>query len=155
MPSDVTPDQIVGVAVQLEEAGKEFYEQAAKITAETRSLFENLARAEERHAQLFSKMESRSRVSATGPAFEYLINLMKTGPIASLRESGKLAETPLNLDEAFDLATKFEKDTILFFGGLVDLLSVTAGETTQKIVSEEKRHLQAVIENRRKYQSRR
>jgi len=61
----------------------------------------------------------------------------------------------LNLDEAFDLATKFEKDTILFFGGLIDLLSSSAAETTQKIVSEEKRHLQAVIESQRTYQSRR
>ncbi len=155
MPTDVTPDEIVGVAVQLEEAGKEFYEQAAKITAETKSLFENLARAEARHIQLFRQMESRSRVSAGGPAFEYLINLMMTGPIASLRESGKLAEMPLNLDEALDLAVKFEKDTILFFGGLIDLLSSSAAETTQKIVSEEKRHLLAVIENRKKYQARR
>ncbi len=146
---------IVEVAVKFEEAGKAFYTRVAEMASETRSFFEDLAKAEARHAELYRKLDPKKAFTKDDRATDYLANLMQTGPLASLTESGQLGQAPLNLDEAFTIAIQFEKDSVLFYSGLQSLLSASAAETNDKVVAQEKEHLRTLVATRRKLQGKR
>jgi rubrerythrin len=149
----ISPSHLVETAVRLEEAGSDFYAQVAKISSETRTLFEDLSRVEAKHAQIYRNFDPKGAFPGKDGALEYLTFLVDSGPLRNLRETGKLGETPLNMDEAFTMAIQFEKETILFYTGFGPLLSPEAAAINDKIVAQEKQHLQRVVEARRKLQT--
>jgi rubrerythrin len=153
MKDIINPSEIIEIAVNLEEAGSSFYAQVAEISSETRSLFEQLSRAETKHAQLYRSLDPASDFPGQNGAFEYLTQLVDTGPLRTLRETGKMGETPLNMDEAFPLAVQFEKETILFYTGLQPLLSPEAAEINKEIIAQEKQHLEHVVSARKRLQT--
>jgi rubrerythrin len=153
MSGKITPSQLVETAVRLEEASSDFYKQVARISSETRSLFEDLANAEAKHAELYRSFDPDLAFQGGEGVFEYLTYLVDTGPLRNLRESGRLGETPLNLDEAFSAAIQFEKETILFYSGFNQLLSPEAAAINLKIITQEKQHLQKVVSTRARIQT--
>ena len=153
MSDMIKPTEIIEIAVNLEEAGSSFYAKVAEISSETRSLFEQLSKAEIKHAQLYRSLDPSGDFPGQDGAFEYLTQLVDTGPLRTLRETGKLGETPLNMDEAFPMAVQFEKETILFYTGLQPLLSPGATEIIEKIIAQEKQHLEHVVSARKKLQT--
>lgn len=153
MSQKVSPANLVEIAVKLEEAGSSFYAKVAEISSETRSLFEDLSRVEMKHAQMYREFNPSGDFPGADGAFEYLSYLVDTGPLRNLRETGKLGETPLNMDEAFPMAVKFEKETILFYTGFGSLLSPEASAINDKIITQEKQHLQRVVEAQRRFQT--
>ena len=153
MSEKISPGHLVQTAVKLEEAGSAFYAELAKISSETRSLFEDLSKVEAKHAQIYRNLDPKGAFPRGDGAFEYLTYLMDTGPLRNLRETGKLGETPLNIDEALPMAVQFEKDAILFYTGFNPLLSPEAAAINEKIIAQEKQHLQRVVEARRKLQT--
>jgi rubrerythrin len=153
MSQRISPADLVEIAVKLEEAGSSFYAQVAEISSETRSLFEDLSKVEMKHAQMYRELNPSGDFPGGDGAFEYLSYLVDTGPLRNLRETGKLGETPLNMDEAFPMAVEFEKETILFYTGFGSLLSPEAAAINEKIVVQEKQHLQRVVEAQRRFQT--
>jgi rubrerythrin len=149
----MTPRQLLETAVKLEEAGSDFYRQVADMSSETRSFFEDLASAEAEHAEMYRGFDPALVLIGEDGSFEYLAHLVETGPLRNLRESGGLGEAPVNMDEAFSAAIQFEKDTILFYSGLNPLLSPEAGAINQKIITQEKKHLQRVVSTRARMQT--
>jgi rubrerythrin len=152
---NIIPSEIVEVAIKLEEAGEAFYKDLADIASETRSLFESLAVAEAKHAELFRTLDPDGALSTNDEVSRYLTHLMQTGPIRNLNESGQLGESPLNLDEAFSTAIQLEKDTILFYTGFNALLTPQAAEINTRILAEEKKHLQRIVATRKRLQTQR
>ena len=155
MNNIINPAELVEMAVKLEEAGSTFYAQVAGISSETRSLFEELSKVEAKHAQLYRDLDPTGDFPGQDGALEYLTQLVETGPLRTLRETGKLGETPLNMDEAFSMAVQFEKETILFYTGFQPLLSPKAAEINQTIIVQEKAHLQQVVSARKRLQTNR
>ena len=151
MERKVTPSQLVEIAVKLEEAGSDFYSDIAKISSENRSLFEELSRVEAKHAQIYRSLDPRGAFPGGNGAYEYLSYLVDAGPLRALRETGKFAQTPLNMDEAFPMAVQFEKETIIFYTGLSPLLSPEAAKLNEQVIVQEKEHLRRVVEARQKY----
>ena len=139
---------VLGWALRIETSGEVFYREAAKRAQErdVRLLFEDLAHQEERHYRTFERLLAQVPASAEAdvdPA-EYEAYLSATlehallgGPDRGLR----LAREATDEAAALRSAIAFEKDTLLFFYDLRDMVPPEHRETISAIMREESSHL--------------
>jgi len=140
---------VVDLAMQLEQNGEAFYRAAATKAAspKIRSLFEDLAEQEVQHYEVFAKMRQGARHKALMSDDEwewYLSYLNNTVDSALFRGPDKAlaaAHDVTDEKEAIRLAIGFEKETLLFFYDLRELLSVADQTFVTEIVNQEKGHI--------------
>lgn len=138
-------------AMEIEENGEVFYNAVAARSAdpETKALFKDLAAQERGHYGVFQKMlkeiEPDPDLSDVGYEYEEyqaylqaaLANALFAGPDKGLT----LAEQAKDREAALQAAMGFEKDTLLFFYDLREMVSEAERETITAIINEEKAHL--------------
>lgn len=141
------------MAMEIEKNGQVFYNTVAERSAdpEVKALFEDLAAQEQMHYQVFQKMIGGARSAPALPAAEYdqyrtyvqvaLDNALFAGPDKALA----LAEQAKDRETALRAAVGFEKDTMLFFYDLRDMVSEADREIISDVIREEKRHLRRLI----------
>jgi len=141
---------IVDLAMQVEKNGEAYYRAVAKEaqSAETRALFEDLAEQEVKHYATFSKLAQsvREKPLMTDEEWDsYLKYLNATvqssffeGPDKALVAARKVKDEK----EAVRMAMAFEKETLLFFYDLRDAIQGPQRSLVEKIVAEEKSHIQ-------------
>jgi len=141
--------QALEMALQIEENGEAFYEAAAERSgdSEVAELFEELATRERRHYEVFEGMAETVGPPAE-PAREEigdyasflqvaLDHAVFEGPDKALR----MAEGARDRDAALRAAMGFEKDTMLFYYDLREMVDDADRETITDIINEEKQHL--------------
>ncbi|MBU0986635.1 MAG: ferritin family protein [Proteobacteria bacterium] len=142
---------IIDIAVRIEENGEQFFRNAQKNTKnpELFALLQWLADEEVEHARWFKNLKDAGKKPIENPGLE------KMGR-ALLRDS--IGEMLFALDEAdlsdmqqtedlLNLAIEFEKDTVLFFKMLLPFIEDP--ETLNKlnaIIGEEEQHIQKLKE---------
>ncbi len=138
-------------AMEIEQNGEVFYNDVAAKSAdpEVKALFEDLAVQERGHYQVFQKMLEKVRpdpdLSSVGVQYdEYQAYLQVTladalfgGPDKGLT----LAKQAQDRETALRAAMGFEKDTLLFFYDLREMVSEAERGTISDIILEEKSHL--------------
>jgi rubrerythrin len=141
--------QALEMALQIEENGEAFYKAAADRSDdfEIAALFEELAARERRHYEVFEDM-----AEAVGPPPEpsgeeigdytsflqvALDHAVFEGPDKALR----MAEEARDRDAALRAAMGFEKDTMLFYYDLREMVDDADRATITDIINEEKQHL--------------
>jgi rubrerythrin len=145
----LTGDEIIEIAARLEEKGEAFYSLAAKesTSAEVRGLFEDLAIQEQYHRRAFLQMGRDVVELALSPeqwdqfqAFtDALLQQSFFGkPEGALNQAAEAMDETVALQAALD----FEKDTLLFFHELRDVVGGSQQQTVDRIIQEEKRHIQ-------------
>jgi rubrerythrin len=144
-----TAAEAIEMAMEIEKNGEVFYnEVAAKSGAsEVKALFEDLAAQERAHYRVFEKMLGGVKPSPDLLAIEYeeyqsylqaaLDNALFAGPDKALT----LARQAEDRETALRAAMGFEKDTLLFFYDLRDMVSEANRETISGVIREEKAHL--------------
>ena len=145
----LTGDEIIEIAVRLEERGETFYTAAAEkaSAADVQTLFEELAVQEQYHRRAFQQM-GRGVVELVLSPEQWDEFQAYTG--ALLRQSlfdkpkGALSQTvgAMNKQEALLAALGFEKETLLFFHELRNVVKGPAQQTVDRIVEEERQHIQ-------------
>ena len=144
----LTGDEIVEIAVRLEETGEAFYKTAAQKAkdAAVKVLFEDLAIQEQYHRRAFAQMGHGGVELALSPEqwdeFQaYTGALLQQSFFA--RPEGALSQAAEVSDErqALQAALGFEKETLLFFHELRDVVRGTSQQTVERILQEEKRHI--------------
>ncbi|OQY21231.1 MAG: hypothetical protein B6I35_08860 [Anaerolineaceae bacterium 4572_32.2] len=137
------------MAMEVEKNGEVFYNEAAAKSAdpEVKSLFEDLAAQERGHYRLFQRMLGDVRPAPELPAAEYdqyeayvqsaLALALFAGPDKALA----LAEQAEDRETALRAALGFEKDTLLFFYDLRDMVAEADRGAISNIIREEKMHL--------------
>lgn len=141
--------QALDMAMQVEENGEAFYEAAATRSddAEVKGLFEELATLERRHYEVFEDM-AQTEGSPPEPSGEEvgdyasflrvaLNHAVFDGPDKALR----MAEEASDRDVALRAAMGFEKDTMLFYYDLREMVDDADRATITDIINEEKQHL--------------
>jgi rubrerythrin len=144
----LTGDEIVEIAVQLEENGEVFYNTVAEkaTTPGVKALFEELAVQEQYHRQAFQQMgrgvvelaltdEQWDQFQAYTGAL--LQNSFFAKPDAALNVAAKAEDERAALQAALD----FEKEAMLFFYELQDVVKGADKEVVARIVQEEKQHI--------------
>lgn len=145
----LTGDEIIEIAMRLEESGEAFYHDAAEKAASTeiKTLFEELAVQEQYHCRAFQQM-GRGVVELALSPEQWDQFQAYTG--ALLRQSffekpeGALSQAIEATDEqgALQAAVDFEKETLLFFHELRGVVRGPARQTMDHIIEEERRHIQ-------------
>jgi rubrerythrin len=140
---------VTELAMELEKSGEAFYRAVAKKvpSPQVRTLFEDLAEQEVIHYRIFSKLFQ----SAQGKPFmtdqewdmyqDYLEATVQSAFFEGPDKALSVAEQVKDEKEALHMAIRFEKETMLFFHDLYDVVPESEKETISRVIAEEKRHV--------------
>ena len=145
--------EIVEIAVRIEENGNEFYTAAAEMTtgsSDIKGLFFDLAEKEVLHISIFQKLaekfDAESFDFGAQEATDYINHLAEShifgkpdsGPNHSARD---LHETP---KEGLEIAFKFENDSVTFYTELLKYTRSDSKRLVEQIIAEEKEHAEEI-----------
>jgi rubrerythrin len=145
----LTADEIIEIAVRIEENGEEFYSAAAEAasTENARSLFQDLAVQERHHRRAFQEL-GRGVVELALAPDQWDEFQAYTGALLEQSFFGK-EENALNMatqakdeQEALRAALDFEKETLLFFHSLYGAVRGPGKQKVDQIMREERQHIQ-------------
>ena len=145
----LTGDEIIEIAMRLEEKGELFYNAAAEkaTTAEIRTLFGELAIQEQYHRRAFQQM-GRDLVQQTLSDEQWDQFQAYAGALLNQRildkPEGALGKAAGVQDErdALQAALGFEKETLQFFHELRGVVKGADQQTVDRIIGEEEHHVQ-------------
>jgi rubrerythrin len=143
-------DEVFTIAEQIERNGAKFYRAAAQKFPAGRELFTKLAEMEDVHLKVFSEMhktisEREKELTASDPDGEAL-------QLAGIFANNKVFDTakdPLealksckDVNDVFQFAIGREKDSVVFYTGLKDMVSKSFGkDKLDLIIKEEMSHI--------------
>ncbi|MBN1983055.1 MAG: ferritin family protein [Chitinivibrionales bacterium] len=149
-------EEIYDIGIQIEINGREFYKSAAKKTADpdTKRLCNDLGNWEEKHVEIFERLkeefcsnEKDALLDLDQQQYLYLKAtadnhiFLKTLDIAALVAQCK------NPVEILEMALKFEKDSVVLYLSMSDLVPEKLGRShIAELVNEELRHVYIIQE---------
>jgi rubrerythrin len=139
--------EIIEIAVRIEENGNAFYNTAAEMTGadqDTRGLFLDLAEKEVMHIAIFQKLAEKFNPED----FEFdqdeasaYINHLADQHIFGKTDSGVvLAKSVKTPREALEIALKFENDSVAFYTELEKKVKSDSRKLVHQIIAEEMEH---------------
>jgi rubrerythrin len=150
-------DELINIAIDIERRGISFYDVMAKSTDNemARNVFEGLVAMERQHLKMFQGMlsgneASRPREASASGYPEYLQSLIDEAVFSDDLITGEMA-TQVDSDvKAIELGISAEKDSILFYYEMRDSLPRRFTPMVDRIIAEEKTHLQQLSEIKKK-----
>ncbi len=139
--------ELVNIAIEIEKNGLAFYSTLAQkaATPASKQIFDYLAEQEERHRALFEGMQEgagKQPLDALSEEYDAYLKALADGIIFTNVKGATLkAMQTQNEDEALEIGIKAEKDSILFYQEMRELVRQRNRETVGKIVAEERSHL--------------
>ncbi len=144
-------DEIFEMAEQIEKNGASFYREAARKTGDktTQKTFVNLAAMEDGHLKIFQEMRKQLDTSDKEPAtFDpdneaalYLQAMASSHGIEGKKDRLTKLTGNETIREVFEIAVNAEKNSIVFYTALKDIVSATGRDKVDTIISEELGHL--------------
>jgi rubrerythrin len=137
--------EIIEQAIQTEKLGYRYYTTLAKkfeTNEPIRNLFSTLAQMERKHETTYQDLKSRTEsidVENQGEVANYLRAIVESEFFLGSDKSLLSMEHIQTVDEAIRFAIRFEKESILYFLGLKNL--VNDKDTVETIIYEEKSHI--------------
>jgi len=133
----------------IEKNGEVFYNAAAAKSddAEVKMLFEDLAAQEQTHYKVFQKMLGGVGSAPELPAEEYdqyqayMLAALDNALFAGEDKALALAEKATDRETALRAALGFEKDTMLFFYDLREMVGEADKEAVSRVIGEERKHV--------------
>ncbi|MBE9531227.1 MAG: ferritin family protein [Proteobacteria bacterium] len=155
-PVHFSSKEILEMAVRIEENGLGFYKAASSATesAKIKELFDYLIIEEVKHVELFEALKDAITEGVPNDYNDpYLadesayINALADSSIFKKGEDGvKKAKSITSDDEALDFAIQMEKDSILFYLELINMVRDDDRATVKDILSEERKHIAKLTE---------
>jgi rubrerythrin len=148
--------ELINIAIGIEERGVAFYASMADATknANAREIFRYLADMERRHIQIFQGMLGEADKfkfpETAGEYAVYLQALVDSAVFSDELIASKMAKGAESDTSALELAIGAEKDSILFYYEMRDIMPQRAQATVNKIITEEKSHLRQLSELKKK-----
>jgi rubrerythrin len=151
-------DEVLQMAAQIERNGGLFYRKAAEIYEEGKELLLEIAAQEDQHLALFEHMrdeyaervEQLESFDPTGEAAAYLETMANTHvfDLGNSDPSALLKEVK-SLNDIIDIAIQAEKDSIAFFGAMLQMVPENMGkEKVNALLNEEMKHILWLVENK-------
>ncbi len=147
----LTAASVLKWAMEIEKNGEAFYSAVAAQSTdpEVKSVFEDMAAQEQGHYKVFKKMLDQVKphpdLSDIGYKFEeyqsYLQAALSNALFAGPEKGAMLARKAQDRETALQAAIGFEKDTLLFFYDLREMVSEAHRQTVSAVILEEKKHL--------------
>jgi len=157
VPISFSGSELINIAIGIERRGTAFYDIMTRSTrnAVARDVFEYLADMERQHVQTFQGMlgeadKYQSPETYAGEYTAYLQALVDSAAFTDDMVTSEMAARAESDSEAMELAITAEKDSILFYYEMKDMMPQRAQETVNKIITEEKSHLRQLSELKKK-----
>ena len=142
-------DNLISIAIDIERRGIMFYDIMAKSSDNeaARAVFEGLVEMEREHISIFEDMLGEagrppSREDLSPEHSDYLQALIDGAVFTDDAITSEMAAQADNDIKALELAISAEKDSILFYYEIKDIMSGNAVAIINRIIAEEKTHLQ-------------
>jgi rubrerythrin len=139
--------EIIEIAVRIEENGNEFYNAAAEMVKEDndiKGLFLDLAEKEILHISIFQKLAEKFDAESfdfEAPDASAYINHLAESHIFGKPDTGKQLASMLKTPrEGLEIAYKFENDSVDFYTELLKHTRSDSKKLVQQIIDEEKEH---------------
>ena len=149
--------ELINIAIGIERRGSAFYDIMVRSTqdATAREVFQYLADMERQHIQIFQDMLSEADKyqmpeTQAGEYAAYLQALVDSAVFSDDMATSEMATRASSDIEAMELAIGAEKDSILFYHEMRDIMPQRARPTVNKIIAEEKSHLRQLTELKKK-----
>ena len=153
MTARLTGNGILEIAIGIEKRGISFYDVMAKSAdSETaRAVFQELVTMEREHIQIFEDMLNDTDPYSLPEALDseytdYLQSLIADTVFTDDQITSEMAAQADNDIKALELAVGAEKDSILFYYEMRDIMPMKAQQAITRILDEEKRHLQQLTQ---------
>ncbi len=150
-------NELINIAIGIERRGIAFYDIMSRSTenAATRSVFQYLVGMEQEHIKIFQDMLSEADKYETPETYagEYEAYLQALVDSAVFIDDLAASEMASQVDsdiKALELGISAEKDSILFYYNMKELMPQRAQAAVNKIITEEKSHLRQLSEFRKK-----
>ena len=145
--------ELINIAIGIERRGIAFYEVMAITTEpeEVSHTFQHLAAMEREHLQLFQGMleESTESPPQGSPPPEYLQALVDSTVFTDDLIDSEMAAQANSVSSALELAIVAEKDSILFYYEMREIMPARIRAAVNQIMDEEKSHLRQLTELRK------
>lgn len=149
--------ELINIAIDIERRGIVFYDIMTKSTKNTvsRDVFQYLADMEREHIQTFQNMLTEADKYQVSESYgseytAYLRALVDSAVFTDDFVTSEMATKASSDIEAIELAISAEKDSILFYYEMKDIMPQRAQPTVDKIITEEKSHLRQLSELKKK-----
>ncbi|MCL0103211.1 ferritin family protein [Dehalococcoidia bacterium] len=157
MSISFSTSELINIAIDIERRGMAFYDVMSQSTenAEASELFRHLGEMERQHVQIFRDIPGEAgkyqpSESDTEEYAAYLKALVDSAVFTDdLITSGMAANADSDI-EALQLAIGAEKDAILFYYLMRDIMPPRTQPTVNKIIAEEKLHLRQLSEAKKR-----
>ncbi len=139
--------EIIEIAVRIEENGNEFYTKAAKAIGDNndiKGLLLDLAEKELMHIAIFQKLaehfEAEKFEFKADEEFDYISYLAEQHIFGKPGAGAELATTVHTPKEALEIALKFENDSVTFYTEMEKRTKTDAKQLIHQIMEEEMEH---------------
>ncbi len=146
-------NELVNIAINIEKSGIAFYDIMTRSTENpaARTVFKHLVDMERQHVQIFQGMLRQAEKFTPPDSYDqdyagYLKTLVDNAVFTSEKATSELASRVSSDLEALELAIGAEKDSILFYYEMAELIPAQSRATVRKIINEEKSHLRQLTE---------
>ncbi len=152
MSSVFSGGDLINIAIDIERRGIMFYDIMAKSTdnEDARAVFEELVEMERDHIRIFEDMLGEAGDYRAQAHADYLQALLDDAVFTDDLITSEMATQADSDIKALELAITAEKDSILFYYELRDILPGQSVPAINRIISEEKSHLQQLADIKRK-----
>lgn len=153
-------DEIYQIGIRIEQNGKAFYEAVAQGSADPqmRAFFQDLARWESEHVQLFERLrQGLPEAARKGGTFDpgqellrYLEAIADSHVFLKNKDVGELASRCRSPLEALAAAMAFEKDSVVFYTTMRKVTPQEFGrEEIDRLIDEELGHISLLHQRKR------
>jgi rubrerythrin len=147
--------ELIDIAIGIERTGITFYDIMAKSTddAMTRDVFQQLADIEREHIQIFHDMLDKAdeyKLNENEEYAGYLQALIDSAVFTNDMITSEMATQADSDIKALELGIRAEKDSIIFYYQMKDIMPQAALPMINRIITEEKSHLQQLSEIKKK-----
>ncbi|MFC1892878.1 ferritin family protein [Chloroflexota bacterium] len=153
MTISFSASELINIAIGIERRGVTFYDIMTRSTENTatRDTFQYLADMERQHMQTFGDMlretgQYQPSETYTGEYNAYLQALVDSAVFTDEMVTSEMVTQADSDIEAIELAIGAEKDSILFYYEMKDIMPQRALATINEIIAEEKSHLRQLSE---------
>ncbi len=154
-----TADDVFTMAVRIEENGKAFYAGAAAKTTEpnAKKLFEELAEMEAGHIKQFKELRAKLEKTFEGARVwdpeglaESLLQSAADTHIFTVQAATERVKNLGRVEEILDMALQFEKDSVVFFLGMKDMLPDESGKAEiDTLIDAERDHIRLLSQKKK------
>lgn len=148
--------ELLEIAIGIERNGMAFYQALADKTGskDVKDIYNHLAGEEKKHLDTFQSMsnslgQAKPQETYTEEYMLYLKSLVDSVVFSNVTEARQKANKVFNEIEALDTGIQAEKDSILFYTELQNLVRERDRKVVLKVLDEEKSHLRQLSKLKR------